>query len=125
MMNEDLAFRGNYGDVRVRPFKEGEGLLWKQLRLKALQQTPDAFSTTYDSQKNRADSEWYEFVDETAKSPTSENLLAEIRGQPAGILRCRWSESSNETGYIRSMWVDERWRRRKVGSALLGHALAL
>lgn len=109
--------------VRVRVLGAGEAMLWKELRLRALEESPDAFSTTYESQRDRPDSDWHRQIDATAASSLAEGLLAEADGEPAGILLCRVSEVDALLGHIQTMWVDPRFRRSGVGSALLAFAL--
>lgn len=45
--------------------------------------------------------------------------IAEIAGDPAGF------SGLGDDGYVASLYVDPRWSRRGVGSALLSHVLAV
>jgi ribosomal protein S18 acetylase RimI-like enzyme len=110
--------------VQVRALRTDEGMLWKDLRLKALAESPDAFATTLESQRHHPDSEWLEMIATTAASEIAESLVAELAGQPAGIARCRLAAEDRTTGHIHSMWVDPQFRRRGVGGALLTFALS-
>lgn len=107
----------------VRVLDRNEAMLWKELRLRALQESPDAFRTTFESQQNRPDSDWQRQIDETAGSRLAEGFVAEVDGEAVGLLRCRLTQSDPPLGFIQTMWVEPRFRRRGIGSQLLTFGL--
>lgn len=110
-------------NTRVRELQRGEGLIWKELRLRALAETPDAFGTTYESQLDRTDEQWHAMFDERIADLSAGSLLAEVDGQQAGIAWCCFDDPNPDVGHLYSMWVVPAFRRRGAGTALLAYAL--
>lgn len=109
-------------DVQIRGLKAEAAIVWKHLRLRALQESPDAFRTTYDSQLHLSDSDWQRQVEEIVGSQMAEGFLAQVDGEPVGMLRCGISDKEPSRGFIRTMWVDPSFRKHGVGSELLAFA---
>ncbi len=109
--------------IRVRQLQKGQGLLWRDLRLAALADSPDAFATTYESQVGRSEAEWKRMLDERVADPRSASFVAEIEGESAGMAFCQLDTTDRRVAHVYSFWVAPRFRRRGVGRALLASAL--
>lgn len=108
--------------VTVRELSKGEGLLWRDLRLGALAESPDAFAVTYENDADRPDSDWHEMIDATAADSCSTSLVAEVDAEPVGMAFCRIDNDRGD-GELFAMWVRPTARRRGAGRALLEYAL--
>jgi len=95
----------------VRLTSEEWGRL-KQLRLDAVQDSPDAFSTTLEAMESWPDANWCQQV---VNLPT---YVAMIGSRDVGIARVEVKESTTDA-YLISMWVSPTERGRRVGENLV------
>jgi hypothetical protein len=72
--------------VSVRRFAPHEWRLYRDLRLRALRESPDAFGSTFAREAERTDDEWAARLSAGAVSPRDLPLVAEISGTPSGLL---------------------------------------
>lgn len=91
----------------------GDGGRLRAIRLRALQDAPDAFSTTLDEAASRSPESWDQQLDELA------TFVATVSGCDVGLVRGAPHDRFSDTGYLISMWVAPEARRRGVGSALV------
>lgn len=107
----------------VRPLKADEGLLFKKLRLGALQDSPDAFSPLFEDFSDRDDAYWHNSVKRSVKTEGYELFIAEIGNidTPCGLVSGHADEYSE--GHIGAMWVSPAVRGEGVGKALLNHVI--
>jgi hypothetical protein len=61
--------------IDVRPLRPDEGLLYRNLRLRALSDSPDAFGQTLGEAESRSDEEWIQRAGEIAACPEREVLF--------------------------------------------------
>jgi ribosomal protein S18 acetylase RimI-like enzyme len=108
----------------VREFLAGEWPVYRELRLRALQESPDAYGSIYAAESGQTDEEWAERL---ARGVTSEGelpLIAEFDGEPSGLSWVRIEESMPEAAHLYQMWVAPECRRHGVGRALVDAAAA-
>jgi len=100
--------------VTVRTLTPDEWPLWRALRLAALAEAPNAFSSTLAEWSGPGDSEarWRERL---ANVPY--NVVASIGGEPAGI--ASGTAPSGDGVELISMWVAPHARGRGVGDVLI------
>jgi len=108
----------------IRPFLREEWPLYRDLRLRALQDAPDAFGSTFAAERDRTDDEWAERLARGAGSPDELPLVAEFNGEPGGLAWVRLEESEPDVAHLYQMWVAPSCRRRGVGRALLDASTA-
>src|SRR5713101_349138 len=65
----------------VRPLRPDEGLIYRNLRLRALSDAPDAFGQTLGEAESRSDEEWIQRAGEIAACPEREVLFYSSRRQ--------------------------------------------
>ena len=114
--------------IQVDRFRPAEWELYRQLRLSALSEAPDAFGGTYDESKGRPDDEWrvrLRMLDAEVDFP----MCARHAGTPAGmgwVRRFAFGSTSDEGGpaHLYQMWTAPEFRGRGVGRALLDCAIA-
>jgi len=108
--------------VNVRQLKATEWSVWRDLRLRAVRDSPDAFRATLDEELARQDSDWADIIRATVEHPRGTLLVAQDQNEPIGILfgRIDAMETYAEVG---AMWVDPTARSAGAGGALLDTAI--
>lgn len=111
--------------ITVRSLAADEGLLLKRLRLGALQESPDAFSPTFEAAGLHEDDYWKQSAIKTVASAQFDIFIAEIDGQPVGLVSGLVSGKADEiqTGHIGMMWTDPNVRGSGVGRQLLARVM--
>jgi len=105
--------------VTVRPLLAGEVELWRDIRLRALQDAPHAFGTTYEEAMAWPDDRWATHVEwATAPDAPQSVYLADLGGTVVGCARVS-REDASDTALVTAMWVDPASRRKGVASILL------
>jgi RimJ/RimL family protein N-acetyltransferase len=89
----------------IRRLQVGEAELFKQTRLKALQEAPYAFSSTYDSALLRSEESWREQADSTAQGSDQGTFIAFSDGEPIGMAALYRREDQTEVGALLQVWV--------------------
>jgi ribosomal protein S18 acetylase RimI-like enzyme len=108
--------------MSIRTIGGDEWRLWRSLRLRAVEESPDAFRGTLEQESAEAAEQWRELIGQTARHPGNLMLVAEVEADPAGMLFARLDEA-RELMDIGSMWVDPEVRRRGIGCNMIRSAL--
>ena len=110
--------------ISVRPITAQEWPAYRDIRLKALQESPDAFGSTWEAEVLRTDENWSTRI-AAAVSGNLDRALFAIKGeQVCGLVWCKLSASEAGVADIYQMWVDPAARGQGAGHALLTQALA-
>jgi len=99
--------------MRLQQLTPDEGPRLRAIRLRALQEDPDAFSSTLEEAAARNTESWRSQVLEL---PT---FVAVSDGQDVGMVRYAQDGTVAGTGWLISMWVAPHVRRQGVGGALV------
>ncbi len=110
-------------DLWIRPISGDEWRLWRSLRLRAVEDSPDAFRSSLSQESAEADEWWIELIRQAAEHPHAVLLVAETDADPVGMLFGRLDDGG-ELLDIGAMWVDPDMRRRGIGRALLEASLS-
>ncbi len=115
---------GRYKDpegitIIVRRFASDEWSLYRALRLRALQDAPDAFGSTYAHESQRTDREWRARLADGVAASRQLPLVAEVDGEPCGLAWMRLTDEEPMVAHLYQMWVTPECRRRGVGRELL------
>lgn len=110
-------------DIEIRTISGEEWRLWRSLRLRAIEESPDSFRGTLAQESAEADGWWSDLIERTAEHPHGLLLIAEVDSDPVGMLFGRLDDNS-ELLDVGAMWVDPDVRRRGIGRALVDYALA-
>ncbi len=86
----------------------------KDLRLRALADSPDAFGSTLAAEQGRADAEWAGRLAAAAESGRDLPLLAEMDGEPAGLAWERIEADHPDVAHLYQMWIAPE--RRGLGA---------
>jgi ribosomal protein S18 acetylase RimI-like enzyme len=104
--------------ITLEPISPVNALVFKTVRLRALQTDPTAFSGTYAKEAVLADDEWFRRSVRWS-SDGSIAYLACDHETPCGLVGCYAEENDPEYGHVISMWVDPAYRSAGVGRALI------
>jgi ribosomal protein S18 acetylase RimI-like enzyme len=109
--------------VLVRRFAPDEWRMYRDLRLSALRDSPDAFGSTLAREAERSDDEWSSRLARGAASVHELPLVAERDGEPAGLAWMRIEELEPDVAHLYQMWVAPTHRRFGVGKMLIEAAI--
>lgn len=99
--------------VEVREAGREDLPVWRDLRLRALRDSPDAFGSTYEREAGFTDEDWLERLTRPGSLP----LLAYVDGAPAGLGGAL--EDPPGWWHVVSMWTEPAYRGRGAGTAVL------
>lgn len=97
-------------------------LEYKDLRIRALQDTPSAFGSTYAQESELTDDDWLERADQWS-GDNSAAFLALDSEVPCGLAGCFINRDDPSQADLVSMWVSAAHRRVGVGCALVNAVL--
>ena len=109
---------------QIRAFFPHEWRTYKDLRLRALADSPDAFGSTLAAEQDRTDAEWSSRLASGAGSGLDLPLVAEVDGEPAGLAWGRIDREDPEVAYLYQMWVAPDHRGLGAGKLLLEAVIA-
>jgi ribosomal protein S18 acetylase RimI-like enzyme len=101
--------------VEVRRFTEDDWPLLRDLRLRALQESPTAFSSNYGREREFTEADW--------RRRTASSVVATLDGAPVGIAGSYTEDSAPDIVEVVGMWVAPEARGRGAGGALLDHLI--
>ena len=104
--------------IRLDRISPENAQVFKTLRLRALQDSPKAFGSTYARESQLSDDEWRQRSLRWA-SDGSIGYIAYDGASPCGLVACYTEEGNSQSGHVISMWVDPASRRSGVGRALV------
>lgn len=104
---------------KIRSFAEHEWAIYKDLRLAALTESPDAFGSTLAKETQRSDADWTNRLAVGVRSSWDFPVMAEINGQSIGLAWGRIEESNRAVANLYQVWVYPTYRRRGAGQLLL------
>jgi GNAT superfamily N-acetyltransferase len=104
--------------VDIRRLRAGEGAAIRELRLRALQDAPYAFSSSFAEEEHDRPAEWEELAGRSDAASGSVVFVAVQGGAWVGMIGGSLREGEPAAG-VWGMWVAPDVRRRGVGSRLL------
>lgn len=108
----------------IRTFTPHEWSIYRDLRLRALADSPDAFGRTLDEEKGRPDTEWSSRLASGVESRWDLPLLAEVSSEPIGLAWGRIESSNLDVANLYQMWVAPNYRGFGAGQMLLEVVIA-
>jgi len=90
----------------------------KAVRLRALQDSPTAFGSTYAEESQLSDVDWVNRAAQCSND-TSVGYLAMDEGTPCGIIRATPDDQDSSIAWVESMWVAPSHRRHGIGRLLM------
>ena len=110
--------------LTVRPIHPDEWREYKHLRLRALQDAPDSFGSTYAAESTRQDEAWVARLQLAQLSEKDAALFAEHGSTICGLVWCKIETDAPEVANLYQMWVAPEARGRGAGTELLEAAIA-
>lgn len=110
--------------ISIRPIAAHEWQKYREIRLRALQDAPDAFGSTWEQEGVWKDEIWSTRIAAAARGNTSRGFFAFQEDQVCGLVWCKLSDEDPGVADLYQMWVDPASRGLGVGRSLLTHALA-
>lgn len=106
-------------DPTVRRLTESEWTTYRDMRLKSLKESPEAFVKTFEEERDFDESEWHD------RMRRADRLIATLDGTDVGILSMRPAdEEFEESAEIFGLWVAPELRGQGVSVALFQEAVA-
>jgi uncharacterized glyoxalase superfamily protein PhnB/ribosomal protein S18 acetylase RimI-like enzyme len=104
--------------IRLQPITPECAAEYRLIRLRALQDTPTAFGSTYAKESQLTDADWQQRAAQW-NSDHSTAYLAWDGDHPCGIVAAMIDETDSTKAGLFSMWVAPTYRRRGVGQLLV------
>lgn len=104
-------------DVRIRRICPDDGLVLRDLRLRAIADAPNAFGQPLEEARGRPESEWHRSARQSSQGASRTWLIAEVDAATVGLVQGRKRRPG--TMLLFSMWVDPEVRRLGVGRLLI------
>lgn len=105
--------------VTVRRFAADEWRAYRELRLGALRESPDAFASTFDREAGFTDILWASRLAAGAASERDLPVVAELDGELVGLAWARIDEHDPSLVHVHQVWVAPHGRGHGAGSALV------
>ena len=103
-------------DVRVRILDEDEWQLYREVRLAALQDAPDAFVARFEDEGSYGDDFWRE------QMTRAHRIVAERGDEPVGLVSLGLHNEELESGEVFGLWTAPTVRGQRVGWDLVSTA---
>src|SRR5262245_32742865 len=107
--------------VSIRPAHRGEWERVRDLRLRSLQDAPEAFGSTLEEERAYGEPEWIGWI-EGWEGATNILYVAEAGETWVGMAGGSRTRGEPD-GHLYGMWIDPAWRTRGVGSLLVHEVL--
>jgi ribosomal protein S18 acetylase RimI-like enzyme len=103
----------------VRPLVEGEWATFREIRLRSLLESPEAFGSTYGEESAHGEASWRDWTAGRWRGGEAIVFVAERLDRPVGTATGAAYEGEPGTAYVYAMWVAPDARGAGVGRALL------
>lgn len=110
--------------ISIRPIAPHEWKSYRDTRLRALQESPDTFGSTWAAEVAWTDENWSTRIASTVSGDTDRGFFAVNGEQVCGLIWCKLSGAEPGVADIYQMWVDPAARGLGTGRSLLTQALA-
>lgn len=110
--------------VTIRRFTADEWRTYRELRLRALADSPDAFGSTLEREAAFTDSEWRNRLADGVSAPDAIPLVALVDDTPAALAWGRVAEHDAEVAHLYQVWVAPGHRGRGIGRMLIEAVIA-
>jgi GNAT superfamily N-acetyltransferase len=107
----------------IRHFLAEEWSAYRALRLRALEDAPDAFGSTLAAESTRPAEEWTARLARAATSGIDHPLVAHVAGQPAGLAWAKVDADDPALVNLFQMWVAPEARGQGMAAGLLAEAV--
>jgi ribosomal protein S18 acetylase RimI-like enzyme len=105
-------------NVAIRAVRANEWLRVRDIRLRALEESPDAFGAAFADERSLPDRVWIERTESSARREESAAFLAETTDGWIGFVMARLDDEDRTRAGMFGLWVDPASRATGVGLAL-------
>jgi ribosomal protein S18 acetylase RimI-like enzyme len=105
--------------VSVRKIRGDEGPLLRDVRLRALADSPDAFGSTYADELSLTEAAWTERAEHSARDDDRVTFIAEGLGRVVGMVMARLDPEVAGRAGVFGLWVEPVARSAGTGQALM------
>jgi ribosomal protein S18 acetylase RimI-like enzyme len=109
--------------ITIVRIDRGNALIFREARLRALQESPDAFSASYAREALLTESDWFTRIDRL-NGKLGIGFLAMDENTACGIVAGLLDQEDTGQADLISMWVAPDCRRRGIGRKLVDAVLA-
>lgn len=109
--------------IAVKRITPQTALVFRDVRLRALQESPTAFSSTYAKESQLSNHEWMRRAVRWSGDGRDSIFIASDGEVACGIVGSFVEEGTPGIAQVISMWVDPAYRREGVGNALIDAVL--
>lgn len=109
--------------ISIRPAEPNEWRTYRDVRLQALLDSPNAFGSTYEAEAGRTDAMWAARIAAATSSGQDRVIFARNRENVCGLVWCKLSTDEPMVANVFQMWVDPASRGMGAGRALLNEAV--
>jgi ribosomal protein S18 acetylase RimI-like enzyme len=110
--------------ISIERITAESALVFKHIRLRALQESPTAFSSTFAKESQLSDDEWQRRAARWSGACTDAIFLAFDEDVVCGIVGSHLEPENARRAHVISMWVDPEYRRAGAGKALIDAVVA-
>jgi GNAT superfamily N-acetyltransferase len=105
----------------IRRLASTQWQLYKELRLSALKDAPQAFSTTHADAKARGDRAWARQVARSADGDDRATFVLLWNNKPSGLAAVYRERPGSSTGDVHQVWVAPALRSTGAAEKLMAH----
>ena len=102
----------------IRRLNTGEAALYRELRLEALKESPEAFATTYEAASKRDDDSWIQQADGSSIGDDRATFVV-IADRPLGLAAIYREPDNASVGELIQMWIAPEYRGGSLAADLL------
>jgi RimJ/RimL family protein N-acetyltransferase len=106
--------------IAIRRLNRGEAAVYRGVRLEALRDAPEAFSTSYESALKRDDESWISQADSSAHGNDRATFIV-FDDQPIGLAALYRDPDIPLSGELLQMWIAPSHRGGNVAIDLMDH----
>lgn len=111
-------------NVEVSILRVSDWETYKKIRLLSLQDSPDSYSSSYESEVKLTNEKWISRINYKASGKDAIPLVAKINGVAIGLAWGMHYNLEDKVAYIYQMWVSPSARGMKVGKLLLSKVIS-
>jgi ribosomal protein S18 acetylase RimI-like enzyme len=104
---------------KIKIMKKNDWEIYRSLRLRSLQESPDSFGSTYERELTYTSTQWQTRLETANRTLHALPLMAVVDTSPVGLAWGRIHEPDDTTVNVYQMWVAPETRGQGVGRALL------
>lgn len=106
--------------ITIRRLQQGEAGLYRELRLEALRESPEAFGTSLAAALGRDEQSWIDQADTSASGQDRATFVAWLDERPIGLAALYRDGGDPDVGELIQMWVAPGIRGGPAAGELLG-----